>query len=751
MSTLDDLISFIENNHINDDPKLIENIKKAKKNPFWESRNKALLEAYGNYIQKHGDQLVTDSDEFLKLTDVIQLFKSYGEFEEEDEEEEFNDEIKINLDDSNIDMTNGLNDNYKSLLLNNEEEQDDEKLFPNDPFGQDYNYLDSICLSDYLQGANKYTYARKQPGYIRNQLDNEADKHLDELHNITKKIKAKISNNEPYDEEKDELQNIKSYFNQLVKIRLGKDTNQDTKHKVFPSKKETMSDEEFQASTLFDDGDFSAYGYGQNYEESKLGDFDINKIENKDYKYNPESHIEASDRQKIDFQINDYNKKYKQTRSNRVDRTYNKVSNNIEYFGVDDIRNKIDTSAYRKNFLDMIINGNLRVKFIPNAATRDTAKKYVLTHLDDNGVPLYRLLPTNATDPFLNQITDLNGDQVDDIVLVDKKGIPVIVNGYKLVAASPYKKIWAAHYNTKQARKDNPFNKWLYSMFNKNLNKVNWEEGHWNIEANEQMKEAIKTYKSKGLPTPRISSRLTPNSYWSSIFSNLWKAFWIRFPDLEPLKKLVKYITVSNIVFIKHFDIPTKKFIEENIYNNRQLSYDDWVSFKKVTTIQTKEDTNKTIKVNQYNTIIGQMLSDFVKNDLPTLVKSNGQIIADKSQYSQKVKNTLNFMVDLIFDFMIGYNINTQKEELYKLNDDVVRKKVDIKARQAEINAKIPIIIDILYGKCGYKEYKDNQNKDKDANMFIKLQTFNDKYNLDKNDKLNDLKRMMGYEVQDEE
>ena len=170
------------------------------------------------------------------------------------------------------------------------------------------------------------------------------------------------------------------------------------------------------------------------------------------------------------------------------------------------------------------------------------------------------------------------------------------------------------------------------------------------------------------------------------------------------MKKLVKYITVSNIVFIKHFDIPTKKHVEENEYNGKQLAYDDWVSFKKVTTVQTKEDSNKIIKVNQYNILVGKMLSDFVKSDLPTLVRPDGQIISDKSQYSINVKTMLNFMVDLVFEYMIGHNINTDKHELDVLAENVARKRIDIKAFQAEINADIPTIIDNLYGKCGYKE-----------------------------------------------
>ena len=78
-------------------------------------------------------------------------------------------------------------------------------------------------------------------------------------------------------------------------------------------------------------------------------------------------------------------------------------------------------SKFREMLIDMIINGNYRIKYIPNAAARDTAEIYCENSVDENGKPRYRLIPTNAKDPLGNDITDLNGDGVDDIVIVDKE------------------------------------------------------------------------------------------------------------------------------------------------------------------------------------------------------------------------------------------------------------------------------------------------------------------------------------------
>ena len=150
---------------------------------------------------------------------------------------------------------------------------------------------------------------------------------------------------------------------------------------------------------------------------------------------------------------------------------------------------------------------------IISAATRDLAEAYAENHLDDNGLPSYRVLPTNAKDPLGQEITDLNGDKVDDIVLVDRKGTPIIVNGYKLVQASPYKKVWATKFNTRKARQQTPFNDWLYEQFNKNINNVDWETGRWKTEPTREMAKLVSTYQGVGLPKPRIGANASLNKF----------------------------------------------------------------------------------------------------------------------------------------------------------------------------------------------------------------------------------------------
>ena len=96
----------------------------------------------------------------------------------------------------------------------------------------------------------------------------------------------------------------------------------------------------------------------------------------------------------------------------RKDKDYNLVHNTINKLKKTNLSKVHDASKYKQDFLDLIINGNYRVKYIPAAARRDTVREYCKNHLDADGIPLYRLLATNATDPLGNSITDLNGDRL---------------------------------------------------------------------------------------------------------------------------------------------------------------------------------------------------------------------------------------------------------------------------------------------------------------------------------------------------
>ena len=125
---------------------------------------------------------------------------------------------------------------------------------------------------------------------------------------------------------------------------------------------------------------------------------------------------------------------------NEANKNYDIIKQALEDFKIPKLSRDVNT--YRRYFLDIIINGNFRVKYIPSCASRESAENYCRKRLDEDGVPSYRLLPAKQSDPKGVAITDINGDKVDDIVIVDRMGFPIIVNGYKLVRASPYKKVY---------------------------------------------------------------------------------------------------------------------------------------------------------------------------------------------------------------------------------------------------------------------------------------------------------------------
>ena len=244
----------------------------------------------------------------------------------------------------------------------------------------------------------------------------------------------------------------------------------------------------------------------------------------------------------------------------------------------------INMNKFMQLFMHLIINGNYRIKYISQAATRLGALAYESSHLDENGIPKYRLLPTNSKDPLDNDITDLNGDQVDDVILVDKNGIPSIINGYKLVFASPYKKVWLYSHSTKEERLREPFNVWMNNQFNKSMDplKIDWEEGKYKLKPTEDMKKLTTAYVNLGLGKPKVSKRLSINGYWSSLFSHLWKVLWNdTYYNLPLIKSLFKYLEIANAAFAIIFDIPAKQQYEENKADGKKISYEQWLVIKK--------------------------------------------------------------------------------------------------------------------------------------------------------------------------
>ena len=242
---------------------------------------------------------------------------------------------------------------------------------------------------------------------------------------------------------------------------------------------------------------------------------------------------------------------------------------------------------YNKSLADMLINGNLRIKFIPKCSTRAGARLYCQSKIDSDGYPRYKLIGTNATDAFGNKICDMNGDQVDDIIICNRDGIPAIINGYKLVHASPYKNIWK---NMKASGKtSDTFENWLSKEFDAKkdwvkITEEQWREGKtgWTLDkAPKAAQDAYNLYAMKGLGKPKINTRISPNSAWASLFAKyIWKdvvyAFCQNDLHYKLAMKTVDYLKLANAMYIKYIELPAA--IEAD--NGNISNWIEWTNYK---------------------------------------------------------------------------------------------------------------------------------------------------------------------------
>lgn len=382
-------------------------------------------------------------------------------------------------------------------------------------------------------------------------------------------------------------------------------------------------------------------------------------------------------------------------------KTVNEALSNKKYV----MNNKTTTtlSTYRNNLWDILINGNYRVKFSPKCSTRTGAKAYCNKKYDDSGYPMYRLLPPNGSkDPFGNDICDLNGDKVDDIVIVDKAGKPVIVNGYKLVKASPYKKIWKE--TVASGKTDAPFNIWLQTQFETtrdwNYSREQWETGKFDYDINrinnEQAKKAYKEYSELGLGKPKIRTNITARGLWSSIFSKIWKLalcdMFDEQKELAPLRVIFNYMKVCNAVFIKRYETQlmakydcTGKWMKWVNYKrnhskavNAELGFmvqEDYNTNKMREVIPLNADIKSNVNLQNYQEIVAiiDVIKEVIENglnlteeNLPQFKALSKQIengVLEKSKL-KKYKDTFKDRVDRYICSIAGNGYDTYRKQV---------------------------------------------------------------------------------------
>ncbi len=369
-----------------------------------------------------------------------------------------------------------------------------------------------------------------------------------------------------------------------------------------------------------------------------------------------------------------------------------------------------NTGEYKKFFLDIIINGNYRIKYIPSCTERKSAENYCLKHTDEFGVPYYRLLPPNDKDVCDVPITDLNKDGVDDIVLIDRNNFPVIINGYKLVKANPYKTLWKKKFKTAKDRKANPFNDWIAEQMGKTED-IDWETGEYkfgNIDPN--MQKYIEHFGTQGLGKPRVSKRATANGQWAKAFSRAWKAFWDdeSFERVDGVRGAVDYLKLSSALFTLMFEI---KYMKDNHINNYVELY--------------RMKQNKTTS-KQINTAIGKDVESFITKYVYTQVDKDGNPLVN--EYVQQFSQLLTNITDLLF---IGFNVKDMSE-LYQYSKDVLEGTLSVKELKADFTLNLTNYLSgIIGGYAEVHERKLQKKKEKAKRTMTHFIRPNRKYIVD--------------------
>ena len=320
---------------------------------------------------------------------------------------------------------------------------------------------------------------------------------------------------------------------------------------------------------------------------------------------------------------------------------YNLDNKPSDYYDFSVQDRKVSINDYNKYLADILINGNMRVKFMPKCATRAGARLYCNSKLDEDGYPRYKLIGTNALDAFGNKICDMNGDQVDDIIICNRDGLPAIINGYKLVPASPYKKVWK---NEKAAgHTDMAFDKWLADQFNatKDWSKITeeqWSSGKlgWTLDAApETAQKAYNLYRDKGLGKPRINNRVSPNAAWSSMFAQfIWQDVVYSFCNNNLLYKLgmkaIDYLKIASAMYIKYVERPVAEIFSQN------KNWISWTNYKQSNTKEVRKALGKRVQ-EIYNYLVENASSEEQRD---TLVKQKSGF------YYEIHKDTTNLLVD---------------------------------------------------------------------------------------------------------
>ena len=230
------------------------------------------------------------------------------------------------------------------------------------------------------------------------------------------------------------------------------------------------------------------------------------------------------------------------------------------------------------------------------------------------------------------------------------------------------------------------------------------------MKKSENMETLERHYKALGLGAPRMSKRITPNSYWSAVFSKVWKLFWesASLVELLPLKRVINYLSVANMIFAAKFDAPYKAIVEQNKFNSKILTYEQWSIYKK----EHKQD---------YNLAVGQNVEQFVNVvikphiNLETFEWAKGR--DNSSTWTKHFAKLINEIMYVVFAG--GFNTdpaNQQKMQKLALYATQLGSATSIEIRADKnkfVNNINKEMNTNIYPNCGYTEFKQKKEASK--------------------------------------